>query len=178
MKEIILTTLFFTSTLFCTLAFAGSERVAWPENYATHFVRYHAVDKPKGDNPAKIRFMYVNPDALAQAKAGEPLPNGTMLIMEDRTIELNEDGSPHTDKQGRFIATNKITAVIIQQKQSGWGNDYPEEIRNGDREYAVYNADGRLKDNVEYEKCFICHKGQAGADYNFTFTPFLSRIKP
>ena len=149
----------------------------WPENYATHFVRYHTVDKPKGDNPAKVRFMYVNIESLAVAKAGEPLPDGTVLIMEDRNVKMDTEGNPITDKQGRFIATNEIIGVIIQQKIVGWGDDYPEEIRNGDWEYAVFNADGTRKPGVDYKKCFICHKGQAKDDYNFTFSPFLSRIK-
>jgi hypothetical protein len=164
--------------MVCAGAFADENRVAWPENYATHFVRYHSVDKPKVDKPAKIRFFYVNTEALARAKSGEPLPDGTILIMEDRKIVLGDDGNPMTDKQGRFIPTNEILSVIIQQKKAGWGNEYSEEIRNGDWEYAVFFADGTRKNNIEYDKCFACHKMQAEADYNFTFSPFLARIKP
>lgn len=161
---------------FLTQAFAGPERISWPENYAAYFIRYQAVDKPAGDKPAKTRVMYVNPKAFAQAKAGQPLPDGTILIMEDRSIELDKDGNPRTDSQGRYIPTNEITTVIIQQKQAGWGESYPQAERNGDWEYAVFNRDGTLKENIEYEQCFACHKGQAAQDYNFTFTPFLSSV--
>ena len=163
-------------TITFTHVFAGPERISWPENYAAHFIRYQSVDKPAGDKPAKTRVMYVNRQAFAQAKAEQPLPEGTILIMEDRTVELDDDGNPRTDSQGRFIPTNEIIAVIIQQKQAGWGELYPEALRNGDWEYAVFKPNGTLKENVEYEKCFACHKGQAAQDYNFTFTPFLSSV--
>jgi hypothetical protein len=171
----------------CTLALgaltglelqAGSERVAWPEGYSSTFVRYHSVDKPKGQRAAKVRFFYVNASALAAAKAGQPLPEGTVLIMEDRKIVLDAKGEPKLDGNGRFIPTTEITNVFVQEKRAGWGEIHPEALRNGDWEYAWFLADGSRKPDAKYEGCFGCHKAMAAADYNFTFTPFLSSIKP
>jgi hypothetical protein len=62
-------------------AIAGTDLVKLPENYQFNFVRCVVVDNAKRK---KVRFMYVNAEALLAAKAGQPAPNGTVIIMEDR----------------------------------------------------------------------------------------------
>ena len=165
-------------TISVTVSQAGEDLVAWPDNYAAYFVRYHSIDKPAGDNPAKIRFFYVNPESLAHSAAGQPLADGTVLIMEERKVVLDPAGKPVTDRRGRYVPTDEIIGVLVQQKKTGWGGEYRDDVRNGEWEYAVFNTDGTRKQGVEYEKCFICHKTKAQADYNFTFSSFLSRMKP
>lgn len=82
----------------CAVVFTDENCVVWPGNYATHFVRYHSIDKPEGDRPTTVLFCYVNTESLTRAKSGEPLPDGTTLIMEKRKIVLDVDGNPVTDK--------------------------------------------------------------------------------
>jgi len=176
-----------TKSLFTTLALASglslvaiadTQNVALPENYASTFVRYTSVDKPAGKRPAKMRYFYVNPESLAAAKPGQSLPSGTVLIMEDRQIEQDDAGNPKLDANGRFIPTDVITNVFVQEKRTGWGADYAEEKRNGEWEYAWFLADGTRKADATMDGCFGCHKDVAAADYNFTFSPFLKRVKP
>lgn len=44
----------------------------------------------------------------------------TVLLARSKPIRGGADGQPQTDQQGRFIATNEITAVFVQRK-SGLG---------------------------------------------------------
>ena len=98
--------------------YAGPEKIAFPEGYQTHFVRYATVDKPKRKT---VRFFYVNPEALADAKPQQDAPHGTVLIMEDHKAKLGADGNPLMDSRGRFIPTTEVTNVFVQEKQPGWG---------------------------------------------------------
>lgn len=158
---------------------AATENVAFPEGYRSQFVRYVAIDKPDR-KPAIVRFMYVNPDALAAAKAGQAVPHGTILVMEDHRAKLDGEGKPATDPKGRLIATDEITSIFVQEKRQGWGAEYPDSKRNGEWEYAWFNADGarRTGANVNMDNCFACHKKNAEhQDYTFTFVPFVETIK-
>lgn len=172
--------LWILASLFASaVVYAGAEKVAWPEGYGSSFVRYHTVDKPKAKGPARVRFFYVNLPALTAAKAGAPLPDGTVLVMEDHLAVLGADGEPVRTANGRFVAGTEITNVFVQEKRAGWGAAYPEAIRNGDWEYARFLADGSPKQGAKFEGCFACHKAKAaGTDFNFTFSPFVKTIKP
>jgi Cytochrome P460 len=157
---------------------AGPEKVAFPEGYPTRFVRYATADKPEREPPI-VRFLYVNQEALAAAKAGEPLPHGTVAVMEDHPAALGGDGKPLTDGHGRFVPTAEITNVFVQEKRAGWGEEYPEAKRNGEWEYAWFEPDGARKtgEKVNFDRCFECHKGVADQDFTFTLQPFVTGVK-
>ena len=151
---------------------AGPDRVAFPNGYRDTFVEYLRVDRP---DRKSTRFFYVNPEALAAARPGEDLPQGTILIMEDHRVLLDGDGNPEPDADGRFQPTDEITNVFVMEKQPGWGEAYPPDTRNGDWDYAWYEADGSVKqgDFVRFEGCFSCHMNRAGRDFTFTFYKYL-----
>lgn len=163
-------------TLAVTVASAGTDKVGFPENYAANFVRYVTVDKPERTPPI-IRFMYINPEALAAAKPGAPLPHGTVIVMEDHKARLGADGQPMTDANGRFMPTDELTNVFVQEKQAGWGAEYPADKRNGEWEYAWFEPTGARKAGKTMERCFECHLGVADQDFAFTTAPFIEEMK-
>src|SRR5262249_56020264 len=69
---------------------AGGEKVAFPENYAKG-VLYTTVDR--ADNK-QYRELYTTPEAIAAAKAGQPLPSGTVLTLVQHKAKLDSDGNP------------------------------------------------------------------------------------
>lgn len=156
---------------------AGPEQVAFPEGFATSFVRYATVNKPDRDPPA-IRFLYINQEALAEAKAGQLLPFGTVIVMEDHLALLDDQGAPVTTANGNFVPSAEVTNIFVQEKGEGWGADYPAETRNGEWEYAWFLADGSPKPDAKFEGCFECHKKEVeDQDFNFTLSPFVDAIK-
>lgn len=157
---------------------ADVPRVSLPDNYASHFVRYLSVDKPAGQRPAKVRFFYVHPDSLAAAQANQPLPDGTLLIMEDRALRRDDAGQPLRDGAGRFVAADEITNIFVQQKRAGWGAGVADALRNGDWSYGWFRPDGSYNAEASLDGCFRCHQDAAGDDYTFTFAAFVKRIKP
>jgi plastocyanin len=51
------------------------------------------------------------------------------------------------------------------EKRSGWGTEYPDDLRNGDWEYAAFGADRKLNDKANYKGCFQCHKPHEAQDF-------------
>jgi len=67
--------------------------------------------------------MYVSLEAHTNAKAGEPLPNGTMLIMEDHDAKLDADGNLARDAFGRLIALEEAPNRFVMEKNEAWSTD-------------------------------------------------------
>lgn len=159
------------------ITYAGPERVELPLNYRELLLLYNAIERPDR-KPAIVRFMYVNREAAKAAKPGEPAPYGTVLVMEDRKVKLDEQGRPVRSADGRFVPTDEILNIFVQQKGKGWGEAYPADKRNGDWEYAWFNPDGTRRANAKFDGCFACHLPRAARDFNFTFSKWVLDGKP
>lgn len=151
----------------------GPARVMLPANFTEDFRLYDIVDKP---DRKRARFMYIDPRAARLARAGEPFPDGTVIIMQDRAVELGADGNPILDATGRLRPTARVLGVFVMEKRAGWGAAIPESVRNGDWDYAAYTPDGRPNPQVtSTQACFACHLPQAAADYTFTTAAAVRR---
>jgi Cytochrome P460 len=145
-------------------ASAGPDKVQIPMNYASAYVKIAAIDRY--DNKT-IRSVYMNPDAWDAAKPGQPLPDGSTLILEARSAKLGANGQPELDADGRFIPTDQIVLIATQQKRQGWGTEYADTIRNGEWEYAVFETNGSLRTSANLQPCMQCHKPRAADDFTF-----------
>ena len=144
----------------------GPHNIELPADWQTRFVRYATVDKA---DRKIIRHMYVNPEAYAATRAGQPAPHGTLLIMADTRARLDAQGNPLLDTSGRFIPEPGWIAIGAQQKEAGWGEGYGPEQRNGEWEYAAFDGAGARR-NVSLNNCFGCHLGaRPQQDFNFTY---------
>ena len=148
---------------------AGSDRIAFPNDYAKGVV-YKTEDR--ADNK-QVREFFTSREAVEAAREGAPLPSGTFIIVVRYAAQLDADGNPAKDANGRFIKTNNILGYSVREKRAGWGAEYPEEKRNGEWEYRVFRADKTANPDTKYDACFGCHQSQASQDYLFT----LDKIK-
>jgi Cytochrome P460 len=143
-------------------ASAGPDKVQIPMAYATSYVKIATIDRY--DNKT-IRTVYMNPEAWEAAKPGQPLPDGTTLILEARPARLGPDGQPALDANGRFQPTEQIVLIATQQKRRGWGTEYADNIRNGEWEYAVFQTNGSLNTGANLQSCMQCHKPRVADDF-------------
>jgi hypothetical protein len=144
---------------------AGGDKVAFPADYAKG-VLYTTVDR--ADNK-QYRELYVNlPAAIEAAKKGEALPSGTVLTLVQYAAKLDTAGNPEKDANGRFIKTN-ILAYTVMEKRTGWGAEYPDNIRNGEWEYQAFKADKTPNTAANLTNCFNCHK-PLGEKVDFVFS--------
>jgi hypothetical protein len=142
------------------------ELISFPADYAKG-VAYGTVDRA---DLKQVRVLYANSQAAVDAaKKGQPLPQGTILTMVQYAAELGPDGNPVKGPNGRFVKTDKIVGYTVMEKRSGWGNDVPEEIRNGDWQYQAFLADRTPNPKAVLSACFKCHKPLDKQDFVFSW---------
>src|SRR5689334_7923292 len=145
---------------------AGGDKIAFPENYASG-VLYTTVDR--ADNK-QFRELFVSPPAAVEAaKKGEPMPSGTVITLVQYAALLDAGGNPQIGPNGRFIKGN-IVAYTVMEKRTGWGAEYPDNVRNGEWEYQAFKADKTPNTAANLTACFNCHKPLGtGPDYMFSY---------
>jgi len=137
------------SALACAMAvavdqtYAAGDKVTFPENFADG-VHYTTVHR------GGIREeLFVNPETIEAVKDGQPIPSGTVITLVDY-----RDG--------------QLFRYVVMEKRTGWGNEYPPDLRNGEWEYQAFNADKTVNHSENLDRCFSCHKSQAANDFVFT----------
>ena len=140
---------------------AGAERITYPDNYKADFVYFLTSDRPDNNT---VRDLYANLTALESARDGAPLDHGSQFVMEVYAAVVDEDGEPVYDADDRMQKAN-LKAIAVMEKQPGWGESYPEDIRNGDWEFGFFTGDGTLKADVDTRPCMECHLPFAEDDY-------------
>lgn len=134
---------------------AASEFLEFPRNYQQDFVHYAAIACP---NSQIVRQIYANPIAINAAKESKPLPDGSLIVMETHSA------LPDPNNQ---LTPSRLNNIFIRQKQSGFGIEHSENLRNGNWKYAWYSPTGSLVSSSE-SSCLSCHTRVRARDYVFT----------
>jgi Cytochrome P460 len=152
-------------------AVAGEEKVVFPVSQ-THIL-YDVLDQP---DIKEIREAFINPQALKDIKPGQPLPSGTVLSLPTFKALVNEKGELVRDPNGRLVR-GPLDRIVVMEKRTGWGIEYPDDLRNGEWEYARFLPDGSRDPKADIKGCFQCHKPLSDQDFVFTW-PQLIKVLP
>ncbi|HMH52867.1 MAG TPA: cytochrome P460 family protein [Candidatus Acidoferrum sp.] len=139
---------------------AGPDKIAFPENYKDG-VLYAVIDRY---DVKQFRELYGTAAAVQAAREGKPIPSGSVLTLVQFKAQVDGQGNPIKDANGRFVKGDLI-AYTVMEKRAGWGTEYPDDLRNGDWEYAAFGADRKLNDKANYKGCFQCHKPHEAQDF-------------
>lgn len=154
------------SSLVASAALADADQVQFPEGYTDKFEHYTTINR--ADDRKQVVRIFANDVALQSAKDGAPLDSGSVIVMEVYKAELDAQENPVVGADGVF-EPDEMVFIGVMEARDGWGEDYPEEWRNGIWEYAGFTADDQSFIERDYQPCFACHKPQADADYLFSF---------
>jgi hypothetical protein len=144
---------------------AGGDKVMFPEDFAKGTL-FTTVDR--ADNK-QFRELFVSPrEAIEAAKKNEPLPSGTVITLVQYAAQLDPQGNPAKDANGRFSKGNLI-GYTVMEKRSGWGSEYPDNVRNGEWEYQAFTADRKVNEKANLTACFNCHKPLDKQDFVFSY---------
>ena len=138
--------------------------VSFPEGYKGSFVKYLTINFPA---TGQVRYYYANKAAVQAASAGKPLPAGSYLLAEVYTAKRGADGKPVTGADG-FYEPEKLILYTAMESGAGWGKDFPEMLRNGDWNYAIFTTDKQHRPGVNQAECLGCHKPLDNVSYVFT----------
>ena len=138
--------------------------MTFPEGYKDSFTQYHTINFPA---TRQVRYYYANSAAVAAAKAGKPLPDGSVLFVEVYAAKLDGDKKPITGADG-FYEAEKLLNYTAMAREQGWGKDIPEKLRNEDWNYGVFTTEKQLRPGVNQAECLACHKPLDKVSYTFT----------
>ncbi|MBK5016742.1 cytochrome P460 family protein [Pantoea sp. S62] len=130
--------------LLLTNASAAEQKVDFPAEYAQG---KHYASIVRGDTREEL---YITPDAITAASRGEPLPEGTVITMED-------------------YRNNQLYRYVVMEKRKGWGQAHPAELRTGDWEFQWFNPDRTVRSGENLDRCRACHTSQSGNDFVFSY---------
>src|SRR5213594_4303878 len=149
------------TVVFVARSTAGPDKIVFPAGWKDH-VLYTSVDRY---DTKQYRELYASTQAAVDAmKAGRPLPDGTVLTLIQFKAQVDAAGNPVKDVNGRFIKGDMV-GITVMEKRTGWGTEYPDDIRNGEWEYSAFGADQKFNDKANYKACFQCHKPHAKQDF-------------
>jgi cytochrome c553 len=138
--------------------------VPFPEGYKGTFVKYHTINFPA---TKQVRYYYANKAAVQAAKAGKTLPDGSVLFAEVYSTKLDGDKKPLVGDDGFFVP-DQLMFYTAMARETGWGKDIPDMLRNEDWNYAVFTTAKQHRPNVNQAECFACHKPLDKVSYTFT----------
>jgi cytochrome c553 len=138
--------------------------VAFPANFKSGFTRYHTQNVPE---VPQVKIYYANEVAVAAARAGKTLPNGSAIFIEVYSAKLDGDKKPVTGGDGFFVP-DQLRSYTAMARGAGWGKDIPDMIRNEEWNYALFSADRKLRAGINQAECLVCHKPADKSSYVFT----------
>ena len=138
--------------------------VTFPEGYQNTFKKYHTINFPA---TKQVRYYFANNAALAAAKDGKTLPDGSVLFAEVYSAKLGADGKPLMGADGFFVA-DQLLFYTAMARNAGWGKDIPDMLRNSDWNYAVFTTDKQHRAGANQAECLACHKPLDKVSYLFT----------
>ena len=97
---------------------------------------------------------------------GKALPDGSVLVGEIYAAKKDADGKVIVSSLGRRVS-DKLVAVAVMEKRKGWGQRFPEELRNGDWDFAIFNPKGEKLDK-DLNACRSCHAPLTSTDHLFS----------
>lgn len=133
---------------------------ALPAGYRDWPVFLRGVQRP--DN-GQVRDIYLNRVA-AGATAGQPFPDGSVLVMDLFAAQKGADGSLVKGPDGALVRGDLIKRFVMA-KGPGWGAAVtPAALRTGDWVYSAWLPNGQAAPDPA-AGCRGCHLPLAAQDY-------------
>jgi len=153
------------SLLIPSTIFAQAQKIPFPENYRETYTNYLSLDRVQ--NPDEVIRLFANDIAMQGPGADGKLPYGSILVAEIFKAKLDNENGVIISSLGRRIR-DKLSLIAVMQREAGWGAQYPENIRNGNWEYAAFNTDGSVADK-DLHACAACHVPLRKTNFLFSY---------
>ncbi|MCB1909707.1 MAG: cytochrome P460 family protein [Rhodocyclaceae bacterium] len=144
---------------------AGPDKVAAPGDYRKTFSEYYSGDRTANDKQA-IR-IYANATAIQGKQADGKLPYGSVIVGEIYSVKTDEGGKVMTSGLGRRI-NDKLAAIVVMERGEGFDEGYPDALKTGDWEFAVFSPAGQRLDK-DIAPCRACHHPLADQEFVFSY---------
>jgi len=141
-------------------------RMEFPADFPQGFTLYQTVE----DSQLKqVDKRYANEVAMRAAREGRALPSGAAIIGVSHALEHDAQGKP---------TAGKVLSYAAMSARAGWGTEVPQLLRNGDWDYALFDANRVRRDGLNQAQCLACHKPVAADSYVFTMKQLREATQP
>lgn len=115
----------------------------------------------------QVIVLFANTTARDGARTTGKLPNESVLIGEIYTAKTDADGEVIESQIGRRIP-DKLKAIVMMQRRTGWDEQYPDELKVGDWEFEVFSPTGENlgKDTTA---CRECHHPLTDTEFTWSY---------
>lgn len=144
--------------------------VTFPTGYRDTFTEYFRGDRLF--NHDQIIRIYANYVALDGAKLDGTLPYGSVLVAELFEALEDQDGEVLESAIGRRIS-GPMKAIAVMERQSGWDEQYPTELKVGDWEFGLFSAAGKNL-NKDITACRACHNPLSDSEFVFSLEHLIA----
>jgi cytochrome c553 len=138
-------------------------RMAWPEQFPQGFERYRTVVQG-----TEVLQRWANTVAVQAAASGLPLPEGSVLVVSHHQPQHQADGS---------IVASAVKSYDTMELRAGWGLAVPSLLRNGDWDYAQFNARRWRVDTLNQAACLACHQPLSAQSHVFTLDELVQHAR-
>jgi plastocyanin len=145
---------------FAVQVHAGGEKVAFPEGFEKGTL-YSTIDR---HDVKQFRELYASPGVVEAVRKGQVVPSGAVLTLVQYRAKADDKGNPVRGADGRFVK-DALLAYTVMEKRTGWGTEYPANIRNGEWEYQAFTAERKVNPKANLNACFQCHKPHEKQDF-------------
>lgn len=137
----------------------------FPRDFPNGFVLYLTLNDAEHD---LVKKHYINTVGFEAARAGKPLPDGTVVLQVNYRARLGPDGEPAVDRKGAW-ELDRIASYTGMESRAGWGADLPAWLRNASWNFGTFTANRAPSPDANQAVCLACHKRQALVSHVYTF---------
>lgn len=119
----------------------------------------------------QVRELYINAVG-AKTNVGQPFPNGTVMVMELYKVKMNGE-APEMGPDGKLIKGD-LAKVFVMGKGEGWGQEVPDNLKNGSWVFSAYGSDGKALAE-DFTKCRACHAPLAAKDFVHRYDEYFEK---
>ena len=131
-------------------------RMAFPTDFPNGYTLYQTAT-----HDGAVTERYANAPAVAAARAGRPLPDGSVIVQVNRPAT----GAPPT-------------GYAAMETRAGWAAAIPALLRNGNWDFAVFDAQHVRNERLNQAQCLACHRAQAANSHVFTLAQLRAPSPP
>ncbi len=149
-------------------------RATLPASFPEGFTKYQTVNRP---DIGQVRYLYANAVAVAAARDGKPLPDGSLLVLEQFAARVGVDKVPVAGSDGYF-ERDRLLGYTTMERAAGWGEGIPEMLRNEDWNYAAFSPAREPRTAANQADCLACHKPLDRQSYLFSAEALKQAASP
>lgn len=139
--------------------------LAFPTDYRASFSNYLITDRLNQED--QVMNFWANDVARKAAQAGQPLPDGSVLVGEVYKAKKDASGAVIETDLGRRIP-GELAAILVMERRAGWADQYPDDLKVGGWEFEVFNAKGENQ-NKDTTACRECHQPLDANEYTWSY---------